>query len=153
MEIANSVLIKGDIDRIYRYAAEVEKWPEILPHYRSVEILEQSETDRLVSMYCVRSFGIVMFPCKWQARQELVPEKRQILFVHESGPVRGMKVAWILEQMPEGVRTSIEHHRPSSGNPLKNFYFDRVVGVLFIEAIASQTLATIKTIVEGDLKV
>jgi ribosome-associated toxin RatA of RatAB toxin-antitoxin module len=150
MDIENSVLIKGDKERIYQYAAKVECWPKILPHYRSVEILETTKIDRLVSMHCVRSFGIFRWPCKWQARQELDQDQGRIYFLHVSGPVKGMRVAWILNETPDGVVATIKHERPAASSFWQKFYFDDVAGLLFIKPIASQTLETIKKIVEGE---
>src|SRR5579862_909539 len=103
MEISNQLTMDGELDTVYDYAAHVERWPEILPHYRRVEIIEAGERERLVAMHCVRSFGFVSWPCKWRARQELRPEEGRILFCHVAGPARGMRVEWLIEAVPEGA--------------------------------------------------
>jgi hypothetical protein len=135
------------MELIYSYAAAVERWPELLPHYRRVDILEEDAQTRLVSMQCVRNFGPLHWPCKWRARQELLPEEGRILFSHVSGPARGMKVEWLLERMPEGIRTTIRHWQSSD-----SFYWNRIVAPIFIRSIANQTLVGIKRIVEGEIK-
>lgn len=147
MDIENSVVIKGSADRIYAYAADVERWPIILSHYRQVTIEEPGDRDRLVCMHCVRDFGLLHWPCKWRARQELLPEEGRILYTHVSGPAKGMKVEWLLKDGPEGVRTTIVHGL-ASGSALRRLFDKALLGPLFVRAIASQTLATIKRLVE-----
>lgn len=170
MDIASSVTIRGDFLTIFRYGAKVENWPAILPHYRDVEILDDAGEEpggradsedarhgskhtahetRLVRMHCVRAFGPLRWPCKWTARQVVEEESGRILFFHTSGPAKGMEVEWSLCDTPDGVLTTIKH-RKRSGNPIMGFYFDRIVGVMFVSPIASKTLATIKEIVERE---
>ena len=152
METNNCLTIRGDLDLIYSYAAGVERWPEILPHYRSVKVIEPGTHDRLVSMHCVRAFGPLHWPCKWRARQELRPEEGRILFSHVSGPARGMKVEWLLKRMPDGVLTTIRHKLNSSRNALGRFYWERIVGPIFVSPIAEKTLVTIKSLVEAEVR-
>jgi ribosome-associated toxin RatA of RatAB toxin-antitoxin module len=149
MEISNQITMRGDWHAIYDYAAGVERWPELLPHYRHVDILEPGERDRLVSMHCVRRFGVLNWPCKWRARQELKPEEGRILFTHVSGPARGMHVEWLLEHVPCGVQATIRHWVEVKRPPWTRFYFRRIVGPVFVQAIAQRTLTTIKDLVEG----
>jgi hypothetical protein len=149
MNTVNTVTIRGDLAVIYGHAANVERWPTILPHYRSVHILEAGVGHRLVSMACVRPFGFVRWPCRWRARQDLLPEEGRILYSHLSGPAIGMKVEWTLREKPEGVETSIRHELSPKGNPLSRFYCDRILGSIFVQSIAGQTLATIKRLVEA----
>ena len=149
MRTQNSVTIRGEIGNIYSLAAKVERWPEILPHYRKVQVLESNGNDRLVSMQCVRSFGGLRWPCKWRAKQTLLPNENRILFRHIAGPVCGMEVEWRLQPSQNGVQTTIQHDLEA-----KNVWrrlFAAFVGPVFIHPIASQTLSTIKQLVErGD---
>jgi aromatase len=152
MHTSNTLTIRGDLEQIYSYAARVERWPEILPHYRDVRILEPGDTERLVSMQCVRAFGWLKWPCKWTARQRLVPDEFRILFSHVSGPARGMRVEWRLLQLGEGVQATIRHAVNSSRLPWSRLYWEGIVGPLFIRSIADQTLAAIKRLAEGEVK-
>jgi hypothetical protein len=136
---------------VFAYAAEVERWPVILPHYRAVEILEAGETGRLVRMHCVRDFGPLDWPCKWRAIQEILPDEGRITYRHVGGPTRGMEVEWILEEGPDGVQTTIIHDLVSRLPLVGKFYADRIVGPLFVHAIAGRTLETIKGLVEAEV--
>lgn len=149
MRTSNTVTIRGPIESVFRYAAEVERWPEILPHYRSVEVIEPGERERVVRMRCVREFGPVKWPCRWLARQEVHPEEHRILYRHLRGPAKGMFVEWALREGPEGVRTTIYHELRVGPPILGRIYSDLLVGPLFVHAIAGKTLATIKRLVEA----
>ncbi len=150
MQTHNSVVIDGDLDSVYNYASQVEKWPQILPHYRRVDILEPGARERLVSMHCIRAFGPIHWPCKWRAKQNLSPEDGRILFSHVSGPAKGMKVEWKLNRTPKGIETSI-HHDLQSKTPWGRLYAG-FIGPVFIQAIAGQTLNRIKALVESEVK-
>jgi len=151
MQTENTLTIRGPLDRIYAYAAEVERWPEILPHYREVEILEPGERLRLVRMFCVRDFGPIHWPCKWRARQELLPAEGRILYDHVAGPTRGMQVEWKLVEGPDGVRTTIWHELKPRIPLIGGIYTNGIIGPLFVHAIAGRTLETIKRLVEGEV--
>ena len=150
METNSSITIGGQLEEVYGYASVIERWPEILPHYRSVRIIQPGERERLVSMHCVRAFGVLHWQCRWRALQELRPEEGRILFSHVSGPARGMKVEWLLERKTDGTQTTIRHWQTSDRGLVSKFYWNRVLGPIFIRSIAEQTLACIKRLVEGE---
>jgi len=152
MTTTNEITIDGPLERVFALASRVEAWPEILPHYRAVDVLEPGERSRLVSMHCVRDFGPLPFPCRWRAKQELRPEEGKILFEHVGGPTRGMRVEWRLESTPQGVRTVIWHELVPRVPLVGRAYTDWVVGPVFVHAIAGRTLATIKALVEREVR-
>ncbi len=149
MKTQNAVTIHGAAERIFELAARVEDWPKLLSHYRRVEILSGEGNSRIVSMHCIRSFGPFAYPCRWRARQELRATEGRILFTHLAGPAKGMAVEWRLESTEDGVLTTITHELD---HPLGRIYADRIIGPLFISAIAGKTLQTLKTIVESEGK-
>ena len=53
----------------------------------------------------------------------------------------------MLERIPEGIQTTIRHWQKSD-----SFYWNRIVGPIFIRSIAEQTLVGIKRLVEGETK-
>lgn len=150
MNTTQSVVIHGDADQVYRLASRVESWPEILPHYRSVEVLTPGDRERTVSMSCVRRFGPLLFPCRWRAEQQLLPEERKIRFRHLAGPAKGMEVEWRIEPEEDGVRTSIWHGMDSRIPVIGPMYTDWIVGRVFVTAVAGRTLERIKQIVESE---
>lgn len=131
-------------DRIFDLAAEVERWPERLPHYRYVRRLPTANGERRFAMGARRG----PIPVRWEAVQTPLHDERRIEFVHTGGITRGMWVAWRFDQVGEAVDVSIEH-RLDLGWPLIGSVAERVIGPQFIEAIARRTLRRVKELAEG----
>ena len=105
MHTQNEILIHADPMTIYPLAAQVEHWPDILPHYRWVKILAGDSERRLVEMAARRDF----FPVRWVAEQELEPEVPRIIFRHVGGVTTGMEVEWRFTPVPDGTKVEILH--------------------------------------------
>ncbi len=145
MQTENFIDIHGPIERVYELAAEVTRWPEILPHYRCVKLIRKDGRRRVVEMAAHRD-GI---PVRWTAVQELVPEERRILFTHIKGPTKGMEVEWTMMETPGGaVHVKIWHGFEPPWPLVGPFIAKYIVGWFFVHNIAGKTLATIKRIVE-----
>ena len=138
------VLVHAPFDRIFDLAAEVERWPERLPHYRYVRRLPGANGERRFTMGARRG----PIPVRWEAVQTPLHDERRIEFVHTGGVTRGMGVAWRFEQRGEAVDVSIEHHL-ELGWPVIGGVAERVIGRQFIEAIAGRTLRRIRELAEG----
>lgn len=139
--------MQAPVERIFALAAEVERWPELLPHYRYVRRLppeDRTGGDRRFAMGALRG----PIPVRWEAVQRPLPELGVIEFTHTGGVTRGMEVAWRLIPGPGATRVEIEHEL-SLGWPLVGgFAAERVIGPQFIEPIARQTLRRIKALAE-----
>jgi len=138
------VLMRAPFDRIFDLAAEVERWPERLPHYRYVRRLPSADGERRFAMGARRG----PIPVRWEAVQRPLVEERRIEFVHTGGVTRGMWVAWHFDQRGDEVDVSIEH-RLDLGWPLIGGLAERVIGPQFVEAIAGRTLRRVKELAEG----
>ena len=130
---------------IYPLAAEVERWPEILPHYRWVRLLERSGNRKLVDMAASRD-GL---PVSWRAVQTLFPEIPRIEFRHVRGITRGMDVAWTFSGREGGTLVRIEHDLDLRWPLIGPWVADKIVGPQFVERIAGKTLRRIKLLAEG----
>jgi uncharacterized membrane protein len=143
------VSVHAPYDRIFRLAADVERWPELLPHYRYVRRLPDPDGERRFAMGARRG----PIPVRWEAVQRPQPDERRIGFTHTGGVTRGMDVAWRFEPIggaSEAWDVSI-HHRldlgwPLVGGPVASL----VIGPQFIDAIAGRTLRRIKALAEGE---
>jgi aromatase len=132
--------MRAPADRIFALAADVERWPQLLPHYRYVRRLPAENGERRFAMGARRG----LIPLRWEAIQRPSPAQRTIEFSHVGGATRGMEVAWRLEPIGDGVEVSIEHELRTRW-PL----FGGVVAS-FVEAVAGRTLRRIKTLAESD---
>ena len=130
-------------DRIFDLAADVERWPEILPHYRYVRPLGSGE-ERRFAMGARR--GII--PVTWEAIQRPLRAERRIEFEHTGGVTKGMWVAWRLEERADFVDVSIEHQLDLHWPLIGEWAARSVIGPHFIEAIAGRTLRRIRELAE-----
>lgn len=136
-------LMRAPYERIFDLAADVERWPSLLPHYRYVRRLPGAE--RRFAMGARRG----PIPVRWEAIQRPLREERRIEFDHTGGVTRGMRVAWRFEERPDGVVDVSIEHRLELGWPLiGTFAAERVIGPQFIEAIAARTLRRIRQVAE-----
>jgi hypothetical protein len=138
--------MRAPFERVFDLAAEVERWPELLPHYRFVRPVPDPNGERRFVMGARRG----PIPVRWEAIQRPKPGQRAIEFVHTGGVTRGMWVAWRFEERSDGLLdVSIEHRLELAWPIVGRFAAERVIGPHFIEAIAGRTLRTIRRIAEA----
>jgi uncharacterized membrane protein len=138
------VRIEAPLERIFSLAADVERWPEILPHYRYVRPVPDPDGERRFAMGARRG----PIPVSWEAIQRPRLDERRIDFEHTGGVTRGMRVAWRFVPSEDAVDVSIEHELELRWPVLGGLVADRIVGPQFIEAIAGRTLRRVKQLAE-----
>lgn len=146
MHTANTIDMAGELEHIVRLAVETERWPEILPHYRWVKVLEGGGDDKTVEMAARRD----RIPLKWRARQVVDRSGTTpvIRFTHIWGVTKGMEVSWLFDPHPGGVRVTIDHAFTPPWPVIGGVVAERVIGPQFVAVVAGRTLAVIKAIVE-----
>ncbi len=142
--MVNQITIAASAAEIYRLAAATERWPEILPHYRSVRVLSTSGATRTVAMAAWRD----LIPIAWVAEQTDDPETPSIRFRHVRGWTRGMDVEWRFAAAPDGTRVTIEHRLHFAFPVASEWLGEHVVGEFFVHDVASKTLARMKLLAE-----
>ena len=139
------LIMRAPIERIFPLAADVERWPEILPHYRYVRRLPGVE--RRFAMGARRG----AIPVRWEAIQRPLPAERRIEFLHTGGVTSGMQVAWLFEERgDETTDVSIEHRLELAWPLIGELAARHVIGPQFIEAIAERTLDRVRQLAEAD---
>ncbi|MGH2429231.1 MAG: type II toxin-antitoxin system RatA family toxin [Candidatus Limnocylindria bacterium] len=149
----NSVMrvrVHAPLERIFRLAADVERWPEILPHYRYVRPVPDPNGERRFAMGARRG----PIPVRWEAIQRPLRDEARIEFEHTGGVTRGMLVAWRFEPAPgeekdAAIDVSIEHRLRLGWPLIGGIVADHVVGPQFIDAIAGRTLRRVKALAEA----
>ena len=149
MHAETTIQIRGSLSRIVDLAADVERWPEILPHYRWVTLLAGGGDRKVVEMAARRG----RIPLRWRAVQTIDRSGSTpvIGYHHIWGPTRGMDVAWSFAETPRGVDVAIVHRFRPPWPLVGDVIADRIIGPHFIEYVARRTLGTIKAIVEEEL--
>jgi len=137
--------IAADPATIFRFASATERWPEYLPHYRFVHVLEDRGGVRVVEMAAWRGW----IPIRWVAEQRNDPSRPHIAFVHLRGWTRGMEVEWRFLPISGGTRVEIEH-RLHFSFPIAAGWLGRyVVSDFFIDFVAQRTLSRMKVLAEA----
>ena len=139
------VVMRAPWERIFPLAADVEGWPQILPHYRYVRPVADPDAERRFAMGARRG----LIPVTWEAIQRPLPDERSIEFVHTGGVTKGMWVAWRFEPVEGGTNVSIEHRLELGWPIIGDFAARYVIGPQFIEAIAGRTLHRIRELAEA----
>lgn len=145
MRTLDRIAVAAPIEVVFRTAAEVERWPEFLGHYRWVRVLEQRARGGIVEMAAWRPFGVLRYPTWWVSEMEVLPERHEVRYRHIDGITRGMDVVWRMERNGSVVEASIVHEWrgpswPLIGRPAA----DWIIGPVFIRGVASRTLAGVK---------
>ena len=125
-------------------AADVERWPDILGHYRRVRFLRKDGfAHGLVEMAAWRRFGPVGWPTWWISEMRHDPAARTVTYLHVYGITRGMDVQWEVKPLADGrSHLRILHEWDGPAWPLiGRFAANAVIGPHFVSAIAGRTLA------------
>jgi ribosome-associated toxin RatA of RatAB toxin-antitoxin module len=130
--------------RVFQAASEVERWPEILPHYRWVKMLEHRADGGIVEMSANRPFGPLNWPTWWVSEMWVDPARMEVRYRHIRGITRGMDVVWQVVPDGSGTRATIVHQWAGPSWPLiRRPAAELVIGPVFVHGIASRTLAGI----------
>lgn len=147
MTTVDEQLVRAPRDRIFAIAADVERWPSHLPHYRYVTMRDRDERGGgVVEMSANRPFGSLDWPTWWLSEMEIRPPGGSaapvIRFRHVRGITTGMEVEWSFAPVPGGTQVTILHVWNGPPWPLiGTFAATMVIGPIFIHGIASRTLA------------
>jgi ribosome-associated toxin RatA of RatAB toxin-antitoxin module len=147
----NEIDMRASPARCFQVAADVERWPQVLSHYRWVRFQRKDGFGRgLVEMAARRTFGPVGYPVWWVSEMwadESIPVVR---YRHVDGITKGMDVEWRFHPIEDATRVEIVHEwKVGPRWPLiGRFAADTVIGPVFIHHVAGLTLAGIKSEVE-----
>lgn len=133
-------------DVCFRTAADVERWPGWLPHYRWVRFHDKRDFGTgVVEMAAWRDFaGPIRYPTWWVSDMRVDAAEPAIHFRHVDGITRGMVVKWSF--LPEGSGTRVRITHAWDGPPwplIGGIAWRRVIGPHFVSVIAGRTLAGI----------
>jgi coenzyme Q-binding protein COQ10 len=150
MRTVDRLRIRAPVERAFQAAADVERWPEWLGHYRSVRFTERRTDGGRVRMSAVRPFGLVHWPVWWESEMWVEPGLGRVRYRHVQGITAGMDVVWQLAPVGEESEVTIVHEWDGPAWPLiRRPAADWVIGPVFIHGIASRTLAGIARALEA----
>lgn len=150
MRTVDECLVRAPAARVFAAASDVERWPDILPHYRHVRMLERRAGGGVVEMSANRPFGPLMWPTWWTSEMWIDQPRLEVRYHHVRGITTGMDVLWKLEPRGEETWVSIIHTWDGPRWPLiSGIAANRVIGPVFVHGIATRTLAGIARAAEA----
>lgn len=143
MHQVNSIVMRAPKERIFETAADLEKWPTFLPHYRFIHYYERGAERNVVRMAARRDF----IPISWVSEEIIDRNKLEVRFRHLKAWTKGMEVVWTFVETDEGIRVSIVHDLRFR-IPSLALLAEPIIGDFFIGHIANQTLKHMKAHLE-----
>lgn len=145
MRIVDVIDIGAPIDQVFAAAADVERWPVILPHYRSVTIEERRQDGTLiVAMSANRPFGPINWPTWWTSEMWIDQPRFEVRYRHIRGITTGMDVVWRLTTNGKTTHVDLIHEWNGPAWPLiRRPAAQWVILPVFVHGIAARTLAGI----------
>jgi ribosome-associated toxin RatA of RatAB toxin-antitoxin module len=149
MRTEDRLFMRAPLERVFQAAANVERWPELLSHYRWVRMLERRPDGGVVEMAAWRPFGRLKCPAWWVSEMWVDAATPAVRYRHVRGITTGMAVEWRLQPCYEGTDVTIVHEWDGPRWPvIRRPAAEWVIGPVFVHGIASRTLAGIRQAVE-----
>jgi hypothetical protein len=142
-------VVRAPLATIFALAADVERWPRHLGHYRYVRFLQSDgRGGGVVEMSANRPFGPLDWPTWWTSEMAVAPpecgapDAPWIRFRHVRGITTGMDVEWSFRRIDDATHVRIVHVWNGPRWPLiGGVAAVGVIGPVFVHGIASRTLA------------
>lgn len=135
--------VRAPAELCFRVAADVERWPTLLSHYRWVRFHEkQSFGHGVVEMAAWRRFPAgVKYPTWWVSEMRSQENEPAVYYKHIDGITRGMEVKWELNARGDETFIRLVHTWDGPQWPfIGGLVATHVIGPHFVSAIAQQTL-------------
>lgn len=149
MRTVDRLMMRAPVARVFDAARNVERWPELLGHYRWVRMLERRDDGGTVEMAAWRPFGPLRYPTWWVSEMWVDRAAPAVRYRHVRGITTGMDVVWQIREVGKETEVTIVHEWKGPAWPLiGTVAAEAVIGPVFIHGIASRTLAGIRQEVE-----
>jgi hypothetical protein len=145
MRTVDELHVRAPLQAFFDIAADVERWPERLRHYRYVKFRVRQGGGGVVEMSANRPFGPFNWPTWWVSLMEVQhrPDGTpSIRFRHVEGITTGMEVEWSFTPVTGGTHVAVLHLWNGPSWPVISGVAARaVIGPVFVHGIASRTVA------------
>lgn len=156
MHTVDEIVARAPVEACFRAGADVERWPEWLPHYQWVRFQRKDGfgTGR-VEMAARRDFGPLPWPVWWVSEMRVDASRPAVVYRHVAGITTGMDVEWSFHDQGDGTTLVRIVHAWEEGPawPLpraaRRLVAGEVIGPVFIHHVASRTLAGIRRAAEA----
>src|SRR4029077_15754373 len=90
MRTEDRLFMRAPVARGFQAAGEVERWPDLLNHYRGVRMLERRGDGGIVEMAAWRPFGPLRCPTWWVSEMWVDATRPAVRYRHVRGITAGM---------------------------------------------------------------
>jgi ribosome-associated toxin RatA of RatAB toxin-antitoxin module len=151
MRTVDRMIVRAAAGAMFEAAADVERWPERLPHYRWVRFNERRADGGVVEMAAVRPFGPLAWPVWWESEMWVDAARHEVRYRHVRGITKGMDVVWsVVSRGARETEVTIVHTWDGPPWPLIRVpAAEWVIGPVFVHGIASRTLAGLARAIEA----
>jgi ribosome-associated toxin RatA of RatAB toxin-antitoxin module len=148
----DEAIVRAPVETIFRLAADVERCPAHLPHYRFVRFRSRStDGGGTVEMSANRPFGPLDWPTWWCSHMAVDHEAPSVRYRHIEGITTGMDVEWTFAAHAEGTHVRLFHVWDGPSWPLIRVpAATLVIGPVFVHGIAQRTLAGLAAAAERE---
>lgn len=145
MRTVDERIVHAPVSEMFALASDVERWPEVLPHYRFVRMRDRVKGARAVEMSANRPFGFFQWPTWWVSLMEIQDRdngtRQAIRFRHIEGITTRMEVEWTFVPVAQGTHVTVLHLWNGPPWPIIGSLVARaLIGPVFVHGIASRTL-------------
>ena len=154
METLDERSVQAPVSVVFELVRDVERWPELLAHYRFVRFREKSaDGGGIVEMSANRPFGVANWPTWWLSEMTVDDAKPAVRFRHIGGVTKEMDVEWSLTPTASGTHVRLLHVWDGPRWPVIGvFAATAVIGPVFIHGIASRTLEGLARAAERSIR-
>jgi len=143
MTILDQQFVNAPPRTCFLVASDVERWPDILPHYRRVRMRQPlAGGSGVVEMAAWRDFaGPLRYPTWWLSEMRVDEDEPAVHYRHIGGVTRGMDVKWAFAPENDGTRILLTHSWSGPRWPLiGGWAWRHVIAPRFVSFIATRTL-------------
>jgi len=152
MRTVDHLRVQAPAARMFELAAEVERWPARLGHYRRVRFGQRRQDGGIVEMAAVRPFGPLRWPVWWESEMWVDRARFEVRYRHVRGITKDMDVLWTVRPEGKACDVTIVHEWRGPGWPLiGRAAAEWVIGPVFVHGIASRTLAGLARAAEASV--
>lgn len=142
MRTVDQAVVAAPPDLVFEIAADVERWPAILSHYRWVRLTDGTRERGVVEMAAYRPFGPLNWPTWWQSHMVMDRTAREVRYRHIRGITTGMEVLWRVAPRKGGSHILLTHDWAGPRWPLiRRPAAEWIIGPVFVHGIAQRTIA------------
>lgn len=144
IKVRNTVVINAPRDEVFSVASDFERWPEFMPSYKEVKIVERTEDKMVIE----RMGQVIGKPAFWKSEVSLEPPK-MIKAKQVKGPIPDMDIEWLFEELDGETKIVLVHNFEYKKIPLIGGIIGRLIAAKIVRRMAQETLEDIKRRIEG----